>query len=140
MSPSRESSLIGDDDDEKESDEFGVFETLVTAHPAKAESKFSQQDTLVIREDQLRVNADTCSYRAMYSTSVYLLLSSYVQLAEHPAKQSFNYTPPDSSRGPSGPPAQPRPREQDRRPGESGGVPHGPGQPSAEGPKMVRRN
>ena len=78
MSPSRESSLIGDDDEEEEDDEFRVFETLVTARSAKAESKFSQQDTLVIREDQLRVNADTCSYRAMYSTSVYLLLSSYV--------------------------------------------------------------
>ena len=64
----------------------------------------------------------------------------FAQLAEHPAKQSFNYTPPDSSRGPSGLPAQPRPWEQDHRPGESGGVPHGPEQPSAKEPKIVRGN
>ena len=36
------------------------------------------------------------------------------------------------------PPVQSRPRDQDRRPGENGGVPRGPGQPQPEGPKMVR--
>lgn len=55
MSPTRESALIGDDDEEEEDDEFGGQETLITARPAKAESEFSQQDTLVIREDQPRV-------------------------------------------------------------------------------------
>ena len=58
MSPSRESALIGDDDEEEEDDEFGGQETLVTARPAKAESEFSQQDTLVIREDQPRASVD----------------------------------------------------------------------------------
>ena len=47
--------MIGDDDEEEEEDEFGGQETLVTARPSKAESEFSQQDTLVIREDQPRV-------------------------------------------------------------------------------------
>ena len=61
------------------------------------------------------------------------------QLSEHP-RQSFIYTPPESGRQPLGiPPAQSRPRDQERRPGENGGVPRGLGQPSAEGPKMVRR-
>lgn len=61
------------------------------------------------------------------------------QLSEHP-RQSFIYTPPESGRQPLGvPPAQySRPRDQERRPGENGGVPRVPGQPSAEGPKMVR--
>ena len=62
----------------------------------------------------------------------------FAQLGEHP-RQSFIYTPPESGRQPSGPPPHLRPREQDRRPGENGGVPRGVGQPSAEGPKMVRR-
>ena len=56
LSPSRESALIGDEDEEEEDDEFGGQETLVTARAAKAESEFSQQDTLVIREDQPRVS------------------------------------------------------------------------------------
>ena len=56
LSPSRESALIGDEDEEEDEDEFGGQETLVTARPAKVESEFSQQDTLVIREDQPRVS------------------------------------------------------------------------------------
>ena len=60
------------------------------------------------------------------------------QLSEHP-RQSFIYTPPESGRQPLGiPPPQSRPRDQERRPGENGGVPRGLGQPSTEGPKMVR--
>ena len=55
MSPTRESAILGDEDEEEEEDEFGGQETLVTARPPKAESEFSQQDTLVIREDQPRV-------------------------------------------------------------------------------------
>lgn len=51
--------MLGDDDDEEEEDEFGGQETLVTARAAKAESEFSQQDTLVIREDQPRVGSDS---------------------------------------------------------------------------------
>ncbi len=56
MSPTRESAMLGDDDEEEEEDEFGGQETLVTARPPKAEAEFSQQDTLVIREDQPRVS------------------------------------------------------------------------------------
>ena len=48
--------MLGDDDDEEEEDEFGGQETLVTARPSKPEAEFSQQDTLVIREDQPRVS------------------------------------------------------------------------------------
>ena len=59
-------------------------------------------------------------------------------MGEHP-RQSFIYTPPEPGRQPPAPPPHLRPREQDRRPGENGGVPRGLGQPSAEGPKMVRR-
>jgi hypothetical protein len=56
MSPTRESAILGDEDEEEEEDEFGGQETLVTARPPKAEAEFSQQDTLVIREDQPRVS------------------------------------------------------------------------------------
>ena len=56
MSPTRESAMLGDEDEEEEDDEFGGQETLVTARPPKAEAEFSQQDTLVIREDQPRVS------------------------------------------------------------------------------------
>ena len=55
MSPTRESAVLGDEEEEEEEEEFGNQETLVTARPAKAEAEFSQQDTLVIREDQPRV-------------------------------------------------------------------------------------
>ena len=61
----------------------------------------------------------------------------FAQLAEHP-RQSFIYTPPEQGRQMAVPPVQSRPRDQDRRPGENGGVPRGPGQPQPEGPKMVR--
>ena len=73
------------------------------------------------------------------SSSSFVHPQQLAQLSEHP-RQSFIYTPPESGRQPLGiPPAQSRPRgDQERRPGENGGVPRGPGQPSAEGPKMVR--
>lgn len=48
--------MLGDEDEEEEEDEFGGQETLVTARPPKPEAEFSQQDTLVIREDQPRVS------------------------------------------------------------------------------------
>ena len=49
LSPTR--GQLGDEDEEEEEDEFGGQETLVTARPVRAEAEFSQQDTLVIRED-----------------------------------------------------------------------------------------
>lgn len=131
MSPTRESAILGDEDEEEEDDEFGGQETLVTARPAKAEAEFSQQDTLVIREDQPR--ASPLGHTTSSSSFVHPQLA---QLSEHP-RQSFIYTPPESGRQPLGiPPPQSRPRDQERRPGENGGVPRGLGQPSTEGPKM----
>lgn len=58
MSPTRESVAMGDEDEEEEEDEFGGQETLVTPRSGKAESEFSQQDTLVIREDQAGVRRE----------------------------------------------------------------------------------
>ncbi len=49
LSPTR---ALGDEEEEEEEEEFGGQATLVTARPGKVESEFSQQDTLVIRENQ----------------------------------------------------------------------------------------
>lgn len=74
MSPTRESAILGDEDEEEEDEEFGGQETLVTARSAKAEAEFSQQDTLVIREDQPRVskwrNTCTCSSQVTTCASI----------------------------------------------------------------------
>ena len=72
MSPTRESAILGDEDEEEEDDEFGGQETLVTARPAKAEAEFSQQDTLVIREDQPRVSKwrNTCGSQVTTCASI----------------------------------------------------------------------
>ena len=52
ISPTRGGPL-GDEEEEEEEDEFGGQETLVTAARAgRVESEFSQQDTLIIREEQ----------------------------------------------------------------------------------------
>ncbi len=45
------SPMRGDEEEEEEEDEFGGQETLVTAARA-GKAEFSQQDTLVIREEQ----------------------------------------------------------------------------------------
>ena len=54
LSPTRESVAIGDEEEEEEEDEFGGQETLVTHR--RGDTEFSQQDTLVIREDQPGIN------------------------------------------------------------------------------------
>ena len=48
LSPTR--GHLGDEEEEEEEDEFGGQDTLMT-RPGRGEAEFSQQDTLVIREE-----------------------------------------------------------------------------------------
>lgn len=51
---------VGEEEEEEEEDEFGGQETLITARTGKAESEFSQQDTLVIREEVIILCRGLC--------------------------------------------------------------------------------
>jgi len=124
-----------EEEEEEEEDEFGGQETLVTAPPQHAEHEFTQDNTMVIRED-LQPGASPLSGVGMGSpSSSFMGQNPYLaRMSAESQRRSFAYIPPDVAGRGSQPTVQTRPHEEQRRGGENGGVPRG-GQ-ATEGPKM----